>query len=60
VFSWSSVDFYGQWKALHYKAKELFRNIMISVKLESSGIPDYVHGANNIKVADEDASFTEE
>ena len=24
VASWSSIDFYGNWKALHYRAKELF------------------------------------
>lgn len=24
VASWSSIDFYGNWKALHYRAKELY------------------------------------
>lgn len=24
VASWSSIDFYGNWKALHYRAKDLF------------------------------------
>ncbi len=24
VASWSSIDYYGNWKALHYRAKELF------------------------------------
>jgi beta-mannosidase len=33
VFSWSSVDYYGQWKALHYTAKRLYDNVVISVKL---------------------------
>ena len=31
VISWSSVDFYGSYKALHYTAKEAFKNIMISL-----------------------------
>ena len=31
VFSWASVDFYGQWKALHYRAREMHKNIMISI-----------------------------
>ena len=26
VASWSSIDYYGNWKALHYRAKELYAN----------------------------------
>ncbi|MCQ2294519.1 MAG: hypothetical protein MJZ67_02600 [Bacteroidales bacterium] len=25
VASWSSIDYYGNWKAIHYRAKELFK-----------------------------------
>ncbi len=28
--SWSSIDYYGKWKALHYKVKESFAPIIIS------------------------------
>ncbi|MBP92817.1 MAG: beta-mannosidase, partial [Flavobacteriaceae bacterium] len=32
--SWSSVDFFGNWKALHYKAKRSFENVLISSEVE--------------------------
>ncbi|BAO75152.1 beta-mannosidase [Winogradskyella sp. PG-2] len=28
--SWSSIDYLGNWKALHYKAKNSFENVLIS------------------------------
>jgi len=31
VASWSSLDYYGNWKALHYYAREFFAPILISV-----------------------------
>ncbi len=30
VVSWATVDYYGTWKAAHYKIRELFKNIMLS------------------------------
>ncbi|WP_100614262.1 beta-mannosidase [Confluentibacter citreus] len=30
VASWSSIDYYGKWKALHYTAKKSFENFLIS------------------------------
>jgi beta-mannosidase len=30
VASWSSIDYYGRWKALHYFAKRFFQPLMIS------------------------------
>jgi beta-mannosidase len=33
VFSWSSIDFFGQWKALHYTAKHYYQNVVVSIKL---------------------------
>ena len=30
VISWSSVDYYGRWKALHYYAKRFFAPVMLS------------------------------
>jgi beta-mannosidase len=32
--SWSSIDFMGNWKALHYKAKRSFENVLVSSKVE--------------------------
>ena len=34
VASWSSIDYFGRWKALHYAAKRFFSPIMISAKEE--------------------------
>ncbi len=30
VASWSSRDYYGQWKALHYFARDAFRDVLVS------------------------------
>lgn len=32
VTSWSSVDYYGRWKAFQYQVKRSFENVLISVK----------------------------
>ncbi len=34
VASWSSIDYYGRWKALHYYAKRFFAPLMISCEEE--------------------------
>lgn len=34
VTSWSSVDYYGRWKALHYQVKKSFEKLLISIKEE--------------------------
>ena len=31
VVSWASVDYYGRWKALHYRARKFFAPVLISV-----------------------------
>ncbi len=31
VASWSGIDSYGRWKALHYTAREAFKNIVVNV-----------------------------
>ncbi len=31
VASWSSIDYYGRWKVLHYEARRSFHNILLSV-----------------------------
>lgn len=35
VTSWSSVDYYGNWKAFHYQAKQSFENMLLSVAEEN-------------------------
>lgn len=34
VASWSSIDYYGRWKALHYAAKRFFAPVLISAEEE--------------------------
>lgn len=40
--SWSSIDYFGRWKALHYDLKELYANILI--------VPIQEHGDLRIKL----------
>ena len=40
--SWSSIDHFGNWKALHYEAKEAFENILISFKREGNHVNVYI------------------
>ena len=40
--SWSSIDFFGNWKALHYKAKRSFENVLISSKVENDTLKTYI------------------
>lgn len=35
VTSWSSMDYYGNWKAFHYQAKRSFENLLLSVNEEN-------------------------
>ncbi|MCL1963633.1 MAG: glycoside hydrolase family 2 protein, partial [Firmicutes bacterium] len=34
VASWSSIDYYGRWKALHYAAKRFFAPVLLSAREE--------------------------
>lgn len=40
--SWSSIDFLGNWKALHYKAKRSFKNILISSELSEDNLSTFI------------------
>jgi len=40
--SWSSIDFLGNWKALHYKAKWSFENVLVSSKLEEGLLQTWI------------------
>lgn len=42
VTSWSSVDYFGSWKAFHYQAKRSFENILVSVNEEEDQYKVYV------------------
>ena len=40
--SWSSIDFFGNWKALHYKVKKVFKNILVSSRVEGNLLKTFV------------------
>lgn len=42
VASWSSIDYYGRWKALHYAAKKFFAPILISACEEGTKVSLHV------------------
>jgi beta-mannosidase len=42
VASWSSLDYYGRWKALQYYARRFFNDILVSPHEEDGGVNVYV------------------
>ncbi|MCB0687814.1 MAG: hypothetical protein KDC53_14865, partial [Saprospiraceae bacterium] len=52
VASWSSIDYYGKWKALQYTAKEAFKNQIISIWTEGDTIN--IYGISDLEI-DQDA-----
>ncbi len=52
VSSWSSIDYYGNWKAFQYQVKRSFENLLISVNEESDFYKVYVVNDNLEKYSD--------
>jgi beta-mannosidase len=44
VASWSSIDYYGRWKALHYAVKRAYDNILLSI--DGEGREAVIHLSN--------------
>jgi beta-mannosidase len=42
AISWSSIDYFGNWKALQYKAKNAFENVLISSVLQDENVQTFV------------------
>ncbi len=40
--SWSSIDFFGNWKALQYQAKRSFENLLISSEIVNDTLQVYI------------------
>lgn len=51
--SWSSIDFMGNWKALHYKAKSSFDNILVSSTINDEILKTWIVNDNFNKVTGE-------
>ena len=53
VTSWSSLDYFGNWKAFHYQAKRSFENVLISVNEENDVYKVYLINDNFEKYSDQ-------
>ena len=42
VASWSSIDYYGRWKALQYYARRFYNDLLVSPHLEDGAMAVYV------------------
>ncbi len=42
VASWSSIDYYGRWKALQYYARRFYAPILVSPHIEGGAVRVYV------------------
>lgn len=42
VASWSSIDYYGRWKALHYYAKRFYAPVLISAEDDGTRVTIYI------------------
>lgn len=42
VISWSSIDYYGRWKALHYASRRFFAPLLLSIEPEGSCMEVFV------------------
>ena len=42
VASWSGIDYYGKWKALHYTVKEAFRPYLLSHEIQDDQMSFYL------------------
>lgn len=38
VASWAGIDYYGRWKALHYKSKRFFAPVLLSADIEDAKV----------------------
>ena len=41
--SWSSIDYYGNWKALHYTARKFFNPLLLSIVDDHNSIDVYIN-----------------
>jgi beta-mannosidase len=51
--SWSSIDYSGNWKALHYKAKRVFDNILVTSEVKDDILSVWVVN-DDLKIFEDD------
>lgn len=55
VVSWSSIDYYGNWKAQHYRMRDVFAPLALGVKFKDNQLnyytmSDYLNDTNNLQL----------
>ncbi|HET8838525.1 MAG TPA: glycoside hydrolase family 2 TIM barrel-domain containing protein, partial [Flavobacteriaceae bacterium] len=50
--SWSSIDYLGNWKALHYQAKKTFENVLISTEEKNDSLNIFLMNDTFEKIED--------
>lgn len=58
VVSWSSLDYYGNWKALHYQAKRAFSPLILNVVQENKDL--VIYGISDLLEDQKRLTFTYE
>jgi beta-mannosidase len=53
VASWSSIDYYGRWKALQYYARRFYSDLLVSPHQQDGGVAVYVVSDKTTPVAGE-------
>ena len=60
VASWSSIDYFGRWKALQYYAKRFYSDLLISPTVEDGSLKLYVRVGPGQLRSGEDQSHDDE
>ncbi|SHG69835.1 beta-mannosidase [Winogradskyella jejuensis] len=50
--SWSSIDYFGNWKALHYEVKRSFKDVLVSSKVEDKFLKTWIINDNLEAISD--------
>jgi beta-mannosidase len=50
VASWSSIDYFGRWKALQFYARRFFAPVLVSPQLESGSVKVYIVSDKTVSV----------
>jgi beta-mannosidase len=51
VASWSSLDYFGRWKALHYESKRFFAPLLLSIEDDEESAVMKVHLTSDLQTA---------
>lgn len=63
VVSWSSIDYYNNWKAQHYRMRDVFAPLALGVKFKDNQLnyytmSDYLTDENNLQLTVQVVDFT--